>query len=153
MLKYLPVLLLLAGIAGGCCTKKDCVIEGTPVLEIRLQHFDDADLLAGQTYYYDQATGALLDSTGIPLSDPQRINHKVHLRTGPYTPDQLFIVIRAAQHSDTIRDVRFESYNYKISCNECFLADGRETVTDYRTLSYTLNNQVVRGNNVVTISK
>ena len=130
-------LCMLAGL-GACCTKKDCASVRRPEITVRYANFVPGTSQPVAVYALNKNSGVPVDSVKMSYFDGT-----IRLAEGLFgkleagdLADYTYVLAVGTGTKDTIRDVSYQAYTYRVECNKCLLADGSSTVRDYKDLQY-----------------
>lgn len=144
---------IVAIFLSGCCTKVECDIALSPIVGITFENYTNAELAEGKAFIYGEKSKAVIDSFSLEHKRLLDLYTNTHGNNSYFRIDTVRLVFQLAGRTDVLEDISYEAYSDKISCNKCFLKDGRKTVTRYNTKSFTYNNEVHKNEAVLTIRK
>ncbi len=147
--------LWMAASLGACCTKKDCDYVHQPAITVVYKNFVPGTPGPVGVYALNKNNGTPVDSVKLAY-----FNGAIRLNEGLFgtleagtLEDYSYVLTVGSGTGDTIRDVSYQVYSYKVDCNKCVLADGSSTVQDYKDLQYRHGGQLYQDADTLFLNK
>lgn len=152
---FLVTILFFTVVLNSCCTKKDCDAEYHPEIVINFEDFTTSNLVNLAIYLTDKSNNAIKDSViSNYYSNTVRINNRLLSNGESEIKNYNYIIKTIIGTTDTITNISYEAYSYKINCNKCFLViNDKEIVNDYKDFSYQHKGKKYFRGDILTIQK
>ena len=120
----------------GCCTRKDCGLNDSPLIMVTIEDLNPS--YQGYIIVMQENSGTKVDSIQI-YNNPTYISSNY---LGYPIIGNTFYIHSDSNRVDTLNNISYEEYSEIRNCNTCFMRSDQQVYFSYRNLSYYVNNEL-----------